>query len=341
MRISQISCALGASALLCGCGTVRVTNMAGYALTRAPLPNTVTANTPATRGEWPRVTVENVGRLPVGVIGNALATSHDGVVWSVGGYSGRDSISEVYQLLPTQKTITHLPQPTHDCASGFLQSDLFVFGGGRSRSYDTVVKVHGGQSSTVLRLWAPLSDAVSMPFRYHHSQGLVLVGGYDDEVYNRDVRFVRLRLGKPWFEPLFRLPVGVRYPAVAVSGQTIYIAGGKTKNGISNHVYSWDATTNRVRDICSLPFPVEKAAAFANSDYLLIVGGLQKSGQPTAHMTVVNLRTGRTKDAGVLRYPLADMGYTTSTFGGFIAGGQTSAHASNYSQDVLRIRLGT
>src|SRR4029079_10722581 len=64
---------------------------------------------------------------------------------------------------------------------------------------------------------------------------LVLVGGWTGEQYATAV----LRFTLPdKADVVARLPEATRDPAVAVRGDTLYVAGGRTESGPSNAVYA-------------------------------------------------------------------------------------------------------
>jgi len=294
----------------------------------------------ATAKVWPSVRIQVAGHLPIGLLGNALAVSPSGAVYSVGGYTGVQSLQSVYQVTGSVQRTALLPVKTHDAAAGFLGADLYVFGGGQSSSYDTIVRIHGSQVSTVGHLSRPLSDAVAVPFTYHNEPGLVLVGGYDGQSFNQEVRFVTLSQGRLTWTNLFALPNGVRYPAVTSVHGNLYIAGGKFSSGqLSRSVYVWSQQTPTVRLVGNLATGVEKAALFARPGFVVIAGGLNQAQNPVTNVTALNLATGKTQVVAHLPVPLADLGYAQTGHQGWLVGGIKSAADTDTNAEIYTVML--
>lgn len=278
---------------------------------------------------WPTVSVQTAGQLPLGVVGNALAFDSKGDLASVGGYTGVYSVRDVNLVEPTARRLALLPVPTHDAAAGFLGPDLYVFGGGQSASYNTIVRIHNGAAAVVAYLKRPLSDAVCVPYRDQGRDGLLLTGGYDGQVFKRTVQFVSLVNGKLTFTNLFALPVGLRYPAVAAVGNQVFIAGGKEASGqLSHQIYSWNGTGAQAHPAGRLPIGLEKAALYADSQYLVLVGGKDPAGKSLSAIDAIQRSTGKVRRIGTLPKPLADFGSAQHGHRLVIAGGTTGSGQS-------------
>lgn len=291
-------------------------------------------------GVWPAVSVKPQDRLPVGLVGNALAVNATGTMFSVGGYTGVTSLQSVYKAVGSVTQTAALPVPTHDAAAGFIGSNLYVFGGGQSASYNTIVEIRGSRASIIGYLPRPLSDAVCVPYEYHGHQGLALVGGYDGQVFNDVVRFVTVSQGKWVWDSLFTLPQGVRYPAVAALGNTLYIAGGKFASGqLSRTVYSWSTQTNALHVVGTLSSGVEKAALFAVPGYLVLAGGLNPARVPQNEILAIDVRFGALHMVGHLPVSLADLGYAQVGGRGFLVGGMKSQNETNTSSETYTVLI--
>ena len=289
---------------------------------------------------WPTVRIQVAGHLPIGLLGNALAVSPGGAVYSVGGYTGVQSLQSIYQVTGSVQRTALLPVKTHDAAAGFLGADLYVFGGGQSASYDTIVRISGSQVSTVGHLNRPLSDAVAVPFTYHNQPGLVLVGGYDGQVFNQEVRFVTLNQGNLTWTNLFALPHGVRYPAVTSANGNLYIAGGRLASGqLSQSVYVWSSLTSTMHLVGYLGTAVEKATLFAKPGFLVVAGGSNQAQNPVTNVTAMNLETGKTQVVAHLPVPLADLGYAQTGSQGWLVGGLKSSSETDTNSDIYTLLL--
>jgi hypothetical protein len=335
--------------LISGCGSVQPVKT--QSIPTQPQSNSTNAatqsqaSTPSTQTTekklvWPTVQVSQQGQLPVGVVGNALALDAHGRVLSVGGYTGRVSVRSVEQVIPNTALQATLPLRTHDAAVGYIGSDLYVFGGGQSVSYSSIVRVQGGQARTVGHLGQPLSDATSLPYTWKGQAGLLLIGGYNGSVFSRIVQFVTVKNQKLSFTPLFTLPVGLRYTAVASAGDALYIVGGKTPAGSdSAEVYRWTTGDATAKPFIALGQGLEKAAVFTTGKFLIVVGGLDHLGNPLSQITAVNEQTGKSHVIGKLPKPLADMGNIQINQVGYVAGGFTAPHTQGVSASVYRLQF--
>ena len=115
-----------------------------------------------------------------------------------------------------------LAAPTHDAAGATLGGRDFIFGGGDQASAATVQALTGSHPATVTgRLPGPRSDLAAVTV----GRTAYLLGGYDGSRYDASV--LATADGRH-FRTVARLPVPVRYPAVAALGGQIWVFGGQT-----------------------------------------------------------------------------------------------------------------
>ncbi|WP_157076396.1 hypothetical protein [Alicyclobacillus kakegawensis] len=271
-----------------------------------------------------------------------MAARTNGSLFVVGGYDGHISLTGVDEVWPKHGQLAALPVPTHDVAAGFIGPDLYVFGGGQSASYNTVWRIANGHTTLVDRLPQPLSDASCVPYTWDNAKGLLLVGGYNGVRPNRQVQFVHVTNGHLQWRPLFTLPQGTRYPAVAVAGTRVYIVGGESVQGVpAAHVWVWDGRNPDapVRTVAKLPQPLSKAAAFTAGKWLIVAGGW--NGRSTvSNVYAIEEPTGATKELNNLPLPMADMGYTQQGSFGYLAGGWTDyGHKTQYLGAIYKVKL--
>ena len=204
-----------------------------------------------------------------------------------------------------------------------------MFGGGQQASVATVQEVTGQRSSgqevrpaaahgpgpgTVTgRLPRPRSDLAAV------TQGgtTYLLGGYDGTTYDATV------LATPdgrRFTVAARLPVPVRYPAVAVLGRQIWVFGGQTSHGITNDIQrislpgagpggagqtvrgrrSTGRTGPEAAVAGHLPEPTTGAAAFTLGGAVYVAGGQTAPGRPG--QATASPSAALTTSRAVLRY---------------------------------------
>lgn len=343
MRLRFSIIALLLTFLLSGCAWVgqgQQTNNTNNGPPASPPTAVAKDNTKKLDPPWPKIHVKAIGQLPEAVIGNALAINRQGLLYSVGGYTGKQSISKAYRLENGTLERVRLPQRVHDAAAGFVGENLFIFGGGQSESYDTIVSIRSRKSSIEGRLVAPLSDAAAIPFRYKGKEGVAVIGGYDGKAFNHKVRFYTTnQTGELQSNELFTLPVGLRYVSVASDALHIFIAGGKSSKGESSDVYEWSEKSSTLQAIGKLPYGVEKAAAFISDKYLIIAGGISQDGSPKSDVVAFNITSGESRSIASLPTPLADMGYAQGYSVGYLAGGIKSIGANGISSLIYQVNF--
>jgi hypothetical protein len=188
-----------------------------------------------------------------------------------------------------------LTVPTHDAAGAVLGSRPFVFGGGSAASTAAVQSGQTGQSSQSGQRGPAWTAPGRLPgLRSDLSAVTVagkayLVGGYDGASYNPAV--LATADGRS-FSVAARLPVPVRYPAVAALGSQIWVFGGQTPGGITGAIQRIDLSTGKAAVAGRLPAPLTAAAGFTLGGRIYIAGGQTapatgRSGlaSPTATLT--------------------------------------------------------
>ena len=287
-----------------------------------------------------RLAIAPDGNLPVAMIGAAACFSPAGDLVTVGGFTGTRSLREVFIRRQGQwRVLARLPAPTHDAAAGYLNGHLFVFGGGQAYSTRDLFRIQDGRAVRVAWLGHPLSDAVARPYRWHGVQGLVLVGGHGGPPV-RTVYFIAGNgAGHTRWQTLFRLPVGVRYPAVAVDGATVFVAGGLSSRGPVATVWTWHPGQAAPHALPSLPQPLQKAAAFAWRGTYYVAGGLGASGTVSRKILAYHAGQAGWRVVARLPRPLADMAYAQTGATVYLLGGMSRNDAHAAQRRIWRLRL--
>src|SRR5580693_10015945 len=120
----------------------------------------------------------------------------------------------------------HLPAATHDAAGAILGGQTYVFGGGTAASVPTVQTIAAGTSgigAVVGQLPAARSDASGVSAE----SVAYVIGGYDGTRW--DPQVLATTDGRH-FRVAARLPVPVRYAAVAATAGEIWVFGGQTRS---------------------------------------------------------------------------------------------------------------
>ena len=161
-----------------------------------------------------------------------------------------------------------LSQPLHDAASAAVPSGVLVFGGGSASTTSEVQRlVPGGVAAAVGSLPAPASDLSAVS-----ADGTAYVlGGYDGQ---STVDTVLATPDGHRLTQVARLPVAVRYPAVALQGRTIYAFGGELAGGQdSTAIQAVDLDTGSATVAGRLPQTLAHASAVTLGGRIYLLGG--------------------------------------------------------------------
>jgi N-acetylneuraminic acid mutarotase len=209
-------------------------------------------------------------QLPSGISREVVLPS-GGNLLIIGGLNQRSVTTRtITQLNPVTGRTTHaghLAAASHDAAGAVLGGQPYLFGGGVAASLATVQSLRNGGAATVAgQLPRPRSDLSSVTL----SGTAYLIGGYDGATYDRAV--LATANGSA-FHTVARLPVPVRYAAVAGTGGQIYVFGGQTTAGPSRVIQRVNLATHRASVVGHLPAPVTGATAFTLGGRIFIAGG--------------------------------------------------------------------
>lgn len=261
-----------------------------------------------------------------------LPDGHDLLI--LGGLDrASQSVPAVLRFDPASGTVTRagtLPQPTHDAAGAVIHGTDMVFGGGVVTSTATVQSWRQGSGGHVTgRLPTARSDLSAVTV----AGTTYLIGGYDGTRWSAAVLATT---DGTRFRVAARLPVPVRYPAVASVGGRIIVVGGLGRSGEVRTIQEIDPATRQARILGHLPAPLAHAAALVLGGHLYIAGG-QARGNASDHILAVDPSTGKVTPAGTLPMGIADAGAATIGSTGYLVGGTSRKSL----RSVVVLRAGT
>jgi N-acetylneuraminic acid mutarotase len=89
------------------------------------------------------------------------------------------------------------------------------------------------------------------------------------------------------------IPEPVDHAAAAALGGSIYVAGGRIENLVSNKFWRYDVAADRWVELPSMPVPRYGATMQALGDKLYLIGGAVSHGNDATSMEIYDTRTGR------------------------------------------------
>jgi len=264
-----------------------------------------------------------------------------------GGLTPQATSSDAVTLLDPEtgqtRHVGRLASATHDAAAALVGGQPLIFGGGEQTSVAAVQAIGPDGVATVTgRLPGPRSDLSAVTA----GGTAYLLGGYDGAAYDDAV--LATTDGQR-FRTVARLPVPVRYAAVAVSGGQIWVFGGQTPAGITSVIQRVSPASGKAAVAGHLPQPTTGGSAFTLGGMLYIAGGqvaapagAGAAASPSAPLAtsgaVLGFDPGRrtVTTAGRLPVPVANAGVAILGGTAFLVGG------NNGQRDVptvTRLRL--
>jgi hypothetical protein len=229
-----------------------------------------------------------------------------------------------------------LPGAQHDAQAAALGGRVFVFGGGDFTEYDHILG-YDPASGAVTPAGA-LPSAQSDVAVTRSGATAYIVGGYDGT--NWLTTIVAWRPGSGT-RVVGRLPVGLRYAAVAVARGSLVVVGGSTPTGASDAVYRFDLRTHLVSRIGRLPDPVTHAGAATLGAFVYLVGGRSDVlDAQTAQVWSIDPATGRVRPAGRLPTPVSDAAVLTLGHAIVVAGGQSPTATQSAVGELVPVGFG-
>jgi hypothetical protein len=254
---------------------------------------------------------------------SAFAVGSD--IEMAGGLTASGSSTSAVSLLDPStgraRIVASLPVAVHDAADAELGSDRIIVGGGASGSDATVQRLRVGFPAMVIgSLPAPRSDLVAASIGH----AMYVVGGYDGTRWSASV--LKTTDGAR-FTTVAALAVPVRYPAIAVTKQVIWLFGGLTASGPTAVIQRIDTATGQARVVGRLHAPLTDAAGLLLDGKVLVCGGIE-AGRASDRIEQFDPVTDTITQVGRLPTPLHDAAGVVVAGEGYLLGGENPAVTS-------------
>ena len=208
-----------------------------------------------------------------------------------------------------------LAHPVHDAAGVSLGGVRLVIGGGASTQDSWVQSVIVGRSGSVVgRLPAPRAD---LGAGLVGSEAIVVGGGAAGAA---DPRVLATRDGVH-FHLIARLPVAVRYAAVAAVSGLVFVIGGNARSGDVALIQVVDVAAGTARIVGHLAATVSHATAVVVGGRIVIAGGRHR-GRAIDLIRLIDPSTFRVAAAGRLPHAMSDAAGVSVGGIGYLIGGE-------------------
>ena len=290
----------------------------GASTTTTPTASTTTLSpTPTSVGA-----VDVATKLPAARYISSVARAGGKVMIVAGLDEKKNSTDTIWLFDPEAGTIADVGKfaaPVHAAAAAPLGDRALIMGGAKGDSvYSTVYAVDAdGNVEGIGNL--PAARAGATAVTSPDGSTVFVVGGYDGKTGSTEV--LRTTDGVN-FTAIATLNHVVRYPAVTVLDDTLWVVGGEYDNALSAAIQRIDLTTGAVTDLPELGTPVSRANAFTVGNSVFVAGGRTAGGGSSAILRFEPYNGGFVV-AGNLPTPRYDAGIVVEANRAWLIGGST------------------
>jgi len=246
-------------------------------------------------------------------------------------HSSSAAVNRIDPATGVATSIGTLAPAVHDAAGVRLGADDVVIAGGSPPARATVQAFSGtGAARTIGQLPAPRTD-----------HGTALIGttvyvlGGADTAETPVGEVLASGDGVTW-RAAGTLAEPVRYPALAVVGNAIYLFGGVgPAHHDSTSVQRYDPATGTTQVVAKLPAPLSHASAVVLGGSVFVLGGFV-SDQPSTQILRFDPATAGVTTAGALAASLTDGAAVVIGDRGYLVGGEGPGRATTASVEILR-----
>lgn len=138
-----------------------------------------------------------------------------------------------------------------------------------------------------------LPEPVAYPACATVSGGMLSIGGENKSGPVNKVLLLRFRQNKLQFKPLPNLPEAISSAGAAVIGDKVYVAGGLTEKGESDHFFMIDLSVRKPhwKSLSALPYTLSHGVVVAQSDgnetCVYVIGGRYRAGEVSTFLNTV------------------------------------------------------
>lgn len=278
--------------------------------------------------------------LPAAVSRPVVLPDRPGFVILGGLTTGDTSTSRIVTVDPAggdARVTGHLAIAVHDSAGAVIGGRFFVFGGGSTSTISVIQAYSTGSAAQVGSLPEARSDLATATL----DGTTYIVGGFNGSAMTPDVLATTDGVS---FRPVAELAVPVRYAAVAVFGDSLWVIGGVTSTNEggtteTDAIQRVNLRSGQVTVTGRLPHPMGHATALVLGGQILVLGG--RSGTvASAAIWHLDPASGALVLAGQLPGPVSDAGAVVVGHVGYLVGGEVTGPSQPLdSVVVLRLSL--
>ena len=208
---------------------------------------------------------------------SVVTAAAGGTIDIFGGLSsGGQSAPGIYALDTTTGRLTHtgdLAVPLHDAAGATLGNRFLLFGGGSPNTIAAVESISLPQA-TAAQIVGQMPRRRSDGEAISLGNAVYVVGGYTGSAMSPADAAVLVTADGTSFSTVARLPMPVRYPAVAALNGLIYVFGGIGAAGRPvSEIQIVNPQKGTARLAGKMPIPLEGASAAVVGGRIYLAGG--------------------------------------------------------------------
>jgi DNA-binding beta-propeller fold protein YncE len=239
-----------------------------------------------------------------------------------------DAVTGLNPVTGATNVAGHLAAATHDAAGASLGGQTYLFGGGTAASVPTVQAI--AAETVAAAGTAPKAAVVGqLPAARLDASGVTagsvayVIGGYDGTSW--DPRVLATRDGQH-FRVAARLPVPVRYAAVAAGAGEIWVFGGQAPSGATSAIQRISPATGQATVVGHLLAPLQGAVAIVLDGQVYLAGGAA-AGTTSPMVYRFDPATSSVSVVGQLPVPVAYAAGAVVGGVGYLVGGEDGPRA--------------
>jgi hypothetical protein len=297
-------------------------SVAGVTTVSAAPPSPTTTGPGATKPAPARLVVRAASWSLPAPLDREVALTFGGDIVVMGGNrdGGPSAIIDAIHPDGQARRLGLLASAEHDAAGGLLGGRPVLIGGGAGVASDAV-QVLQADGTTVVggRLPHARADLASASA----NGTMYVVGGYDGSSVVPDVLSTTDGVS---FRTVAHLPIGVRYPAVTIDGDHLFVIGGATSGGEdagvdTNAVQEVSLTTGAVTIAAHLPATLSHATVVHLGGHVYLLGG-HSNGAWTDQIVAFDPATAGLHVVGHLPRAVSDAAATNIGGTAYLLGGE-------------------
>ena len=224
----------------------------------------------------------------------------------VAGGAGNDSVEMFNWRQGTWSPLQSMPKEHYGATSFVYNNQVVIAGGG----CDDMIRMNVDPHPDLSTHWSECPMKLPAKLQYHSSvlyqDKLMVTGGYDGNTGGTSDKIYEVQVVPPHtVKTLSQMPEPRHYHCTEIFDDSLLILGGATTGFYRdslNSVVLYDIKKNVCKQLTPLPSEVSDMATVRWGDNVIVIGGLDKHGNPLNTVVMYNVKTQQSHRLPSMRY---------------------------------------